>query len=195
MEELLQKLIIAILAALLGSLSTYLIFTKIKRDRLISYLSTQLSVMFSTAMRNMKWLELSAQELKAGGTLSNGARYTKDDLSSLSFSREQWVALLKKDELQRLCIVYDRLFEFEAVFDGYCERLNELYTKEGSLEEEEVLMMERRKERLDSIAKSLPLKISRIADLPVTLDNTLGPTHMISSDKIKNREQDSCGNG
>jgi len=177
-----DKLLADILAAGIGGFISWILLTAVTfyftRQRLISYLLVTLNSHLRQ-YKDTKWLsDVKEKKIKEGQIVKLAAKYTKDDLADITDARSECLTYLWRNELVRLTKIYQRMFELEALFDGFCEVLED-YKKEGkTLDPTDVEYLQRKHDRIMSYINILPNKIDSLKDLPEDYSGILGPEYI-----------------
>lgn len=181
-DDLSSRITIAALGGFMGWVLTTSVGLIILRARLISYLIVVINTHLKNYYDSIAWIEaVKDQTIKDGHLIKLAASYTKDELSDLTGVRNQCLKLLTKNELLQVTKLIQRMLEVEALMAGFCESLHAYKQKEIVLDASDVDYLIKKKSRILSYLKLLPLSIDKITDLPIDYSGIHGPEVLVTS--------------
>lgn len=158
----------------------------ILRHRLSCYLIVSLNVSFHGDRENLRWLRKVVEQQLNPGTIVTGAPfYEKDDLSSLTSTRDRALQLLTKRELILVEKAIQALWEIEVLFGGFCRTLCEMQDRGQPLDTAATHLLRMRASRLATLIEILPERIRTMRDLPEDYAGKIGPDVLVPpSDRL-----------
>ena len=167
-----NKFLLEMLAAGLGGFLAWILTTSVgfclTRSRLKSYLLVAINSHIRQYKDLNRWLDtVMKDKIKKGNSIDRTTRYTKDELGDLTEMRSQCLTYLNQNQFVQFTRLCQRMFELEALFDGFCKTLDDYKTNSTVLTDGDVDYMNKKYKRILSYLKALPPDdIENINNLP-----------------------------
>lgn len=172
--------LVAALGGFVGWILTKSVGWFLLRQRLLSYLIVVINTHLKEYHESRKWLAVVREKsIKQGHTVDMAAEYTKNELASITCVREQCFKLLRKNELVRLTNLLYRLWQIEALFDGFCKSLRVYKADAKRLNASDVNYLLMKEDRILSYLDVLPERIRTLSSLPEKYTDILGPEPIV----------------